>query len=165
MTLIRYKAFLWGKIITFYSYYKKNASRQYKLASEHLRLSSPSRIPPSIERAGTKPSNSDLWAETQECLHQTYMDLQYYKYGKAGKLLARLCKPAHILELDNITSSSSEINKILELFYGTLNAQDLIDLQTANNFLDQVPLPKIDPTLVHGHLRKDIDQVCSHIPI
>lgn len=90
-------------------------------------------------------------------MHQSLLDLSYHKYGnKSGKLLARLCKgphtSTHITVLKdpsgNLTSSPKDINLILEQFYPALYGPDAIDEATALSFLDRVPLPTVNDTLL-----------------
>lgn len=90
-------------------------------------------------------------------MHQSFLDLNYHKYSnKSGKLLARFCKgphtATHITALKNgsgnLTSTPKNLNLILEQFYAALYGPDPMDEATVLSFLDKVPLPTVNDTLL-----------------
>lgn len=105
-------------------------------------------------------TNVEQWVEAQKSILKTHSELQYHKFGnKSGKLLARLCKGAHVhIHITSLKdtqgilcSSPTDISSILEQYYNTLYSPDPSDLNATQEFLKKVPLPHIDPTQLLNH--------------
>lgn len=102
------KAFLRGKFIAYTSSFKKVTFQKYGQASEALlqaQCNLASSDSPEHKIACHEANCSfDLWADQQEQLKQSFLDVQHHKFGnKPGKLLSWLTncpyKPTHIMAL------------------------------------------------------------------
>lgn len=116
---------------------KERSLTNFREASDHLRHAqaqlSTSNTPTHCDIWRNAKTNFDQWAEYQVCIHKSYSELQYHKFGnKSGKLLAKLYKvahvPIHITSLKdtqgNSFSSPTDISSIPEQDYNALYDPD-----------------------------------------
>lgn len=139
-------AVLWSRITSFAATYKKMVLKKQNNSPTHRKIRREAKL------------NFDLWADAQEHIHHSYLDLQYHKIymitsgGNCWQDWKCTHAPTHISALKdtqgNTTSSTKDINQILEQFFAKLYGPNPINLTTAWDFLDRVPFPQIDTSLL-----------------
>lgn len=135
------KAVLHGRIIAFTAGYIKNVTKQYSEASAALR-SAHNQL-----AQNNSPEHRKTWREAK-----VLFDHWAVAQEKLHKLLANLSRGylplTHIPAMKNtqgkLTYIPKDINQILENKSTNLYSPDPIDRDQAQDFLDQVPLPKLD---------------------